>query len=200
MGGVFEMKPRLPMAMVVLALFFGLTGVSCSETSPTRELANDPADVTIPGVPPTAPPTTKYDGRGLSPDAMVLIGQLNELQSETELCALLTGNVLKPLLSGEIDMTSLVTSPSGVSQLLVAVDSLFAHMVEISPPEVQPATATIRDIWKRVAEIPADATDRDARTAAIMAEPSSEAAKSILESWLTKNCGTGSVISGLGLG
>ncbi|MGB6057820.1 MAG: hypothetical protein WBF71_06110 [Microthrixaceae bacterium] len=185
-------------AVVVVAATLGLVGVSCSETSPTREIARNSSESTIPGVPPTAPPTTKYDGRGLSPDAMALIGELNDLLSERDICEVLTGNALKPFLSGDFDATSLVTSPSGVSQLLVAVDSLFTHLVDIAPDEIKPAMDTIRSTWKRVAAIDPGATDREARTDAILAEPESRAATQILGAWLPQNCGpAASILSGI---
>lgn len=189
-------------AAVAVAAVLTLSVTSCSETSPTREIARDPSESTIPGVLPTAPPTTKYAGQGLSPDAMTLIAKLNDLLTEDDLCEVLTGRTLKPFLTGDFDATNLVTSPSGVSQLLVAVDSLFAHLVEIAPVEVKPAVATVRSVWQRTASIDPGATDRDARTRAIMAEPETRAAAEMLGGWLTKNCNaTANILSGIpGLG
>lgn len=188
---------RSAFAILALVGTLSLVGASCTETSPTREIAKDKSEETIPGPAPTAPPTTKYDGRGLSPDAMSLIAQLNDLLSERDLCQILTGDALKPFLSGDFDATNLVTSPSGVSQLLVAVDSLFAHMVDIAPVEIKPAMATIRGVWKRIAAIDTGATDREARTDAILDEPQTKAALAIVAAWLPKNCGAASVLSGI---
>ncbi len=188
--------------MAVVLVASTALGSSCSETSPTREIARDSSESTIPGVPPTAPPTTAYDGRGLSPDAMTLIGDLNDLLAERDVCEILTGGTLEPILEGDFDATNLVTSPSGVSQLLVAVDSLFAHLVDIAPTEIKPAMATIRSVWKRTAEIDPGATDRDAAAQAIIAEPETQAAAEILGNWLTLNCGSSTnILSGIpGLG
>ena len=175
--------------LLAVALVLG----ACSSTSETVEMDDDPADVTIPGIPPTAPPSTAFDGSGLSASANQLISQLTAIQLETDLCVILTGEAFQPFLSGELDTTNLVTSPSGLTQLLVAFDSIFAHIVEISPAEVQPAAAVIQDVWVRVASISSSAPDYQAQVDAILVEPEVVAAYQSLGVWVTANC-AGSII------
>jgi hypothetical protein len=184
-------RDRVRSAGGVLVLALVLLGVlgACSRTqSETVEAADDPADVTVPGVPPTAPPSSAFDGSGLSGDANQLIAELAAIQRETDLCVIVTGDAFEPFLTGEVDTTNLVTSPSGLTQLLAAIDAIFAHVVEISPAEVQPATATIQDTWLRVASISSAAPDYQAQVDAIMVEPQVVAAYESLGTWVTVNC------------
>jgi hypothetical protein len=184
-------RDRVRSAGGVLVLALVLLGVlgACSRTqSETVEAADDPADVTVPGVPPTAPPSSAFDGSGLSGDANQLIAELAAIQRETDLCVIVTGDAFEPFLTGEVDTTNLVTSPSGLTQLLAAIDAIFAHVVEISSAEVQPATATIQDTWLRVASISSAAPDYQAQVDAIMVEPQVVAAYESLGTWVTVNC------------
>ena len=175
--------------VLVLAVVLSAALGACSRTqSETLEADDDPADVTVPGVPPTAPPSSAFDGSGLSGDANQLIAELAAIQRETDLCVILTGDAFEPFLTGEVDTTNLVTSPSGLTQLLAAIDAIFTHVVEISPAEVQPATATIQDTWVRVASISSAAPDYQAQVDAIMVEPQVVAAYESLGSWVTVNC------------
>jgi len=175
--------------VLVLAVVLSAALGACSRTqSETLEADDDPADVTVPGVPPTAPPSSAFDGSGLSGDANQLIAELAAIQRETDLCVILTGDAFEPFLTGEVDTTNLVTSPSGLTQLLAAIDAIFTHVVEISPADVQPATATIQDTWVRVASISSAAPDYQAQVDAIMVEPQVVAAYESLGSWVTVNC------------
>ncbi|MHB1138425.1 MAG: hypothetical protein ACYC2O_05660, partial [Microthrixaceae bacterium] len=182
------MRSRRAVAAVLIALATASGACSTSTSSETVEMDHDPADVTIAGVPPTAPPSTTFDGSGLSASANDLIAQLAAIQTETDLCVILTGEAFQPFLGGTLDTTNLVTSPSGLTQLLIAVDSIFAHIVEISPPPVQPAAATIQDVWTRIASINSAAADYQAQVDAILVEPEVIAAYQSLGGWVTANC------------
>lgn len=173
-------------AAVGLALLL-VVGCSRSESA-TVEMSSDPADVTIAGVPPTAPPSTEFDGTGLSDDANQLIKDLTAIQGEKDLCVILTGEAFAPFLAGQVDTTNLVTSPAGVTQLIVAVDSVFAHIVVISPPSVQPATVVLQDVWTRVAALNSSAADYAAQRDAILVEPQVASAYQSLASWTALNC------------
>lgn len=175
---------------VVLGVVFGVAlGAGCSSSSETLELSEDSADVTIAGVPPTAPPSTEYDGSGLSSDANQLIADLGAIEDETDLCVIITGDAFQPFLTGDIDTTNLVTSPSGVTQLFVAIDSIFAHIVTISPPEIQPSAAVLQDVWTRVAALASASTDNQAQVDAILAEPQVAESVQALATWAATNCG-----------
>lgn len=181
---------------VGLAVVLSVCAASCSQTSETTEMASDPADATVPGVPPTAPPTTEYDGRGLSSDANKLLADLAAIQQETDLCTILTGDALTPFLDGKADTTNLVTSPSGVTQLYVAVNSIFARIVEISPPEIQPSTVILQDVWTRVSSVSPGAPDYQDQVDAIAAEPQVAAAYQAIGTWAATNCGSSLLLQG----
>jgi len=161
----------------------------CTSTSETTEMSSDPADVTVPGAPPTAPPTTEYDGRGLTSDARGLIAELSALEEETDLCVILSGEAVEPFLSGEVDTTTLVTSPSGLNQLLATLNSIFAHIVEISPAEVQPSTAVLEDVWIQVGSISTAAPDYEEQVRVITTTAEVDAAYDAVGTWAVLNCG-----------
>lgn len=172
--------------MVVAALCLALAAGGCASDAPTTELADDPADVTVPGPAPTAP--TTQPGQGLSDSGNALLAELDAIGDTTDLCSVLTGEAFTTLLSEDVDVTSLVTSPAGITQLFVLVDSTFEQLVVIAPPEVQPAMQTIRDVWQRVAALNAGGVDAEQRTAEILAEPQVIAANQSLITWATLNC------------
>ena len=77
--------------LVLLAVLMSVVvtaGCSTPRSKNSVELNEDIADVTVPGVPPTFPPTTQYDGSGLSDDANVLLQEIAALQTEEDLVLL----------------------------------------------------------------------------------------------------------------
>ncbi|CAN5462165.1 hypothetical protein BH10ACT3_BH10ACT3_24100 [soil metagenome] len=179
---------------VAVAVLSMATG-ACTQQSETQELGQDPSDVTIAGTPPTAPPTTAYDGRGLTSDANRLLAELQALQDEPDLCIVLVGDGLQPFLTGQVDTTNLVTSPSGLTQLLAAVNGLFSHVVTIAPPDIQPATATLADMWTRVAAVDTTAVDHDAQVDAITSDPAVTQAGQSVVTWVATNCDTSGLVA-----
>jgi hypothetical protein len=175
-------------AVAVSVTVLVVTG--CTSISETTEAADDPADVTVPGVPPTAPPTTAYDGTGLTSDARQLIADLAAIEEETDLCEVVAGDTLEPFLTGEVDTTTLITSPSGLNQLLAVLNSLFAHMVDISPPDIQGSTAVLADAWTQVGSISSAAPDYQAQVDAITDTPEVDAAYDAVGTWAVRNCGS----------
>jgi hypothetical protein len=176
---------RLLALVVVIAL--AVTATSCASDAPTTELANDPGDVTVPGPVPTAPTTVV--GEGLSESGSALIAELEALSNETDLCAVLSGDALNGLLSQEFDIAGLVTTPAGITQLVVLVDATFEQLAAIAPPEVQPSMQVVHDVWTRVSSLNAGGADAQARTAEILAEPQVLAANQAIITWAAVNCG-----------
>jgi hypothetical protein len=173
-------------ALAALAVSVAVAVAGCASDATTTELADDPADVTVPGAPPTAPPPAADSGLSASGDE--LIAQLEELSNETDLCRVLTGEAFGALLSEDFDVSGLVTSPAGITQLFTLVDTTFAQLVVISPPAVRPAMTTIDEVWTRVASLSTGGADAQRRTAEILAEPQVvEANRSVL-TWAAVNC------------
>ncbi len=182
---------RLPVLSAAMLLFLCvavIAGCSTPRSENTEELNEDIADVTVPGVPPTCPPSTQYDGSGLSDDANALLKEIAAIQTETDLCVILTGEAFQPLLTGDLDTTNLVTSPSGLTQLLIAFNSTFSYIETIAPDEVVPAAATLNDVWTRISSLNSGAASNQAQVQAILTEPQVVAAYESLASWAAVNC------------
>jgi hypothetical protein len=170
----------------ILIATLALGAAACSSDATTTELADDPADVTVPGPRPTAP---EPDGdSGLSDSGNELLAQLQAVSEESDLCAVLTGDAFATLLDEELDVAALVTSPAGITQLIALVDSTFTQLVAISPPEVQPSMQTIQEVWTRVAALNTGAEQAEERTAQILAEPQVQEANRSLITWTALNC------------
>lgn len=185
-----------------------LAALGCSSTSPTRELAHDASRDTIAGPRPTAPPPTALGGPGLSSEAVALLEQLRAFRQDDDLCEILSSKTVKTLLGGKVEAKALVTTPSGVAQVLVELDSFFAHLVQISPPAVRPSMAVVQKVWKDLSAIEPDALDREERTRVILADPAVQQAVKNVGAWMGQNClgqgapafDLGGLLGGLSLG
>lgn len=180
------MGGRVVLAVAVVTAAAMCLGCS-SET--TTEATRDPADVTVPGPRPTAP--AEDPDSGLSESGNALLAELEAVSEVTDLCEVLTGAAFTQLLSEDFDVASLVTSPSGITQLLVLIDSTFSQLVAISPAEVRPSMQIVQEVWTRVASLNTGAADAEARTAEILAEPQVVGAGQTLAAWTTANCPSG---------
>ena len=182
----------MPRATLLLLVAVGVLvgpAVGCSRTSSeSTELGHDIADETVVGNLPTAPPPTDEGNEGLTPDANVLLTELDEIGRERDLGAALSGAGFEGLLTADVDPAGLVTNPAGLTRLITAVQGAFDHIVEISPPDVQPAMETIRDMFTRIASIPPGSTGTEAQVNAILAEPQVLAANQAILAWGTRNC------------
>lgn len=177
--------PRSASALgALLCAALVLTG--CRSASEHTELAEDSADVTVVGNIPTAPPRGG-DAGGLSSGANELLAQLDGIREERDLCAILSGRAFDGLIGTDVDAAALVTNPAGLTRLLATLDGTFAHLVEISPPEMVPTMQTLRDVWTRVASL-GPVQDVEARVNDIFAEPQVVAATQMLLTWAPANC------------
>lgn len=190
----FDRNWRAGVVVAVLAVTATAIG-ACSSDAPTTQLADDPADITAPGPRPTAPPESTG---GLSASGNDLIAQLQALQEEDDLCSVIGGEAFATLGSGEVDLAALVTNPSGVAQLVAVVDATFAHVVAISPAEVEPSMKVISDVWNRLARLGGGA-DAQRRSQEILAEPAVLEADEAVLTWAALNC-PGIAASALGGG
>lgn len=188
------------MAAGTLAVVLGVSvlGAACSGDSGTTELSSDAADETTPGPVPTAPggvgPTTGSGsdsgavGSSGSVDVNELIRRIDDLNNETDLCTLLTGEALRDVTGSDINLTSLLSNPSGFTQLFSSLDKLFAHMVTIGPAEMQPSLTTMQGVWKSMATIDPRALDAESRSAALIADPAVQQAQTTLGEWVKTAC------------
>lgn len=177
-----------PVALVV-ALGLALlapAAAGCARESELTELADDPADVTVPGPPPTAPTTDPSEG--LTADGNELLADLEALREEDDLCEVLGSDAFAALVDSESDAAALVSSPAGVTRLVALLDGTFAHLAAISPAEVAPSMQVVRDVWTRIASLGVSPAAAEARSAEILAEPEVVAATQNLTTWAALNC------------
>ena len=168
---------------------------SCSSTSEVSTLDHDPADETVPGFLPTAPPPTSEGESDLTPDANRLLTELDKVTQERDLCAVLSGAAFEGLFTADIDPAGLVTNPAGITRLITAIIATFDHIVEISPPDIQPSMATVKEMWTRIASLNPSAGDLESQVNTVLAEPQHVAANRAVIAWGADNC-DGPVLGG----
>jgi hypothetical protein len=164
---------------------------ACSQESTTVEAAEDPADQPVPGPAPTAPPVVGGEtsaGTGGDVDVNELIRRIDELNDETDLCTLLTGQALRDVTQSNVNLTSLLTNPSGFTQLFASLDRLFGHLVQIGPPELSEPLRTMQGVWTRLSEVDPRAIDAEARAGALIADPAVQAAQTAIGDYVTTTC------------
>ncbi len=170
-----------------------LAATSCSSDSGTTELSKDPADATTDGPRPTAPPIQASNGSGSSGavDVNELIRRIDDLNNETDLCKLLTGEAYQAISGADVNLTSLLSNPSGFAQLFTSLDRLFAHLVTIAPTEVQPSLKTMQDMWKQMATFDPRTPDAETKLKRLIGDPQVQAAQTALGAYIQSSCSTG---------
>ena len=181
---------RLLCCLAVGALF---VAAGCGDGG-TRQLAADGDGVD--GPLPTAPEGSSRnvgDGDPFSGsvDANDLIRRIDALNSETDLCTLLTGSAMRDIAAADINLAGLASNPSGMSQLFAALDKLFGHMVTIGPPELTGPLGTLQGVWGGMADIDIRAADAESRAAELLAGDATQNANNALADWVTSNCVAG---------
>jgi hypothetical protein len=168
-----------------------LLGASCSDSG-TTELSNDSADATTAGPPPTAPggdgAATGATTPGAEVDVNELIRRIDDLNNETDLCTLLTGQALSDVSRSNVNLTSLLSNPTGFTQLFTSLDKLFAHMVTIAPTQVQPDLQTMQGVWKGMSTIDTRSSNAETQAGALIADPKVQQAQASLTSWVGTSC------------
>jgi hypothetical protein len=177
---------RAAVVLGVLATLLLASTTACGSDAPTTELAEDPADVTVPGPRPTAPDPDETSGLTASGDE--LIDQLEQVSEETDLCRVLTGEAFGTLLAEDVDVAGLVTSPAGVTQLFTLVDRTFAQMVAISPPAVRPAMSIIDQVWTRLGSLSTGTVEAQQRASELLTDPEVVEATRTVVTWAALNC------------
>jgi hypothetical protein len=186
-------RTRAAFAAAVLAV--APLAAACSSSSEVSPLERDISDETVPGYLPTAPPPSSEEEGGLTPDANRLLAELDAVAQEQDLCSVLSGAVFEGLFTADIDPAGLVTNPAGITRLITAVIATFDHIVQISPPEIQPAMATVKEMWTRIASLNPSAGDLESQVNTVLAEPQHVAANRAIIAWGADNC-AGPVLGG----
>ncbi|MFM7063527.1 MAG: hypothetical protein ACKO04_08565 [Actinomycetes bacterium] len=179
----------------VLVLSVVLSAVACSADSDTTVLDPDrPASEDGPR--PTAPgaggATSTVPGGNPalsgSVDVAELVRRLDALQAETDLCTLLTGQALSNVTGADINLSSLLTDPSGFTQLFGALERTSVHLVDIAQAELDPPLTVLQGLWGSLATVDPRSAEAEPVVARAIASPEVQDANDAVASWISTNC------------
>jgi len=190
-SAVSNRRGRLATAVGAFAVLVVLSPLgACSRQSSTEELRSDPADETVPGPAPTAPPVAAgaEGSSGADVDVNELIRRIDALNSETDVCTLLTGQAIRDVTRSNVNLTSLLTNPSGFTQLFAALDRLFSHLVQIGPPDLAPSLQTMQGLWKSMSSIDPRSPDAESRAGKLIGDPKVQAAQDSIGNYVKASC------------
>lgn len=175
-------------ALAAVLLAVALSVGACSRTSGTTEVEG--SEDTVEGPLPTA-----RDGSSSARPAagstgvQELIERIDALNSENDLCTLLTGEALAAVSGADIDLTSLLSDADSFTALFASLDRLFGHMVSIAPADAQADLSTMQGVWTGLSGLDPRAADAESRSAALIAAPEVQQAQADLGAWVQANCG-----------
>lgn len=191
------MLSRLVRAALVPAvlLCLALVGAACSSESDTKVLDQDRADNSD-GPRPTAPgaggATTTVAGGNPALSGRVdiaeLVRRLDALQAETDLCTLLTGQALSDVTGADINLSSLLSDPTGFTQLFGGLQRTYAHLVDIGPADLDPSLTVLQGLWGSLATVDPRSAEAESVVARAIASPEVQDANDAVASWITANC------------
>jgi hypothetical protein len=190
----------LLVALGVGALFLP---VACSSESDTRVLADDPSDKEVAGPRPTAPGNvgavgvasgSKASATGANPalsgtvDIPELVRRLDALQGETDVCTLLTGRALADVTGADINLTSLLSDPTGFTQLFGGLQRTYTHLIDIAPAELDPPLGVLGNLWSKLAQTDPRSPDAQSAVAKSIGSSEVQGANDSLATWISSNC------------
>ena len=191
------MVSRLVRAVLVptLLVCVALVGVACSSESDTKVLAPEKS-ANADGPRPTAPgaggaTTTVVGGNpALSGkvDIAELVRRLDALNAETDLCTLLTGQALSNVTGADINLSSLLSDPTGFTQLFGALQRTYTHLVDIAPADLDPSLQVLQGLWGSLATVDPRSAEAESVVARAIASPEVQDANDAVASWITANC------------
>jgi len=166
--------------------------VSACGDGGTQEIAGRD-DGSLDGPLPTAPNGGTDNGGSGDPfsgsvDINDLIRRIDALNQEDDLCTLLTGQAMNDLTGADINLASLATNPAGFSQLFASLDTLFGHMIQIAPADLNPPLTVLQGTWGGLADIDVRGADAETRASRLIASPDVEIANETLGAWVVGNC------------
>jgi hypothetical protein len=178
--------------MVAAAAAVALAGCG----SATTEVEGAARATTAPLPPPTFPGSAPGGGaRGTGGtaasagpvDASELIRRIDALTTEQDLCTLLTGQAAA-ISSVDVNLASVASNPSALAQLFASFDKLFAHMVTIAPPEVQPPLATTQQLWQTASTLDLQDPAAQQQWEQLIVGDDVQQAQAQLAAWIPLNC------------
>ena len=191
------MLSRLARAALVPAVLvcLALVGAACSSESDTKVLDPD-RSANADGPRPTAPgaggATTTVAGGNPALNGKVdvaeLVRRLDALQAETDLCTLLTGQALSNVTGADINLSSLLSDPTGFTQLFGALQRTYTHLIDIAPADLDPSLTVLQGLWGSLATVDPRSAEAESVVARAVASPEVQDANDAVASWITANC------------
>ena len=191
------MLSRLVRAALVPAVLvcLALVAAACSSESDTKVLDPDRsanADGPRPTAPGTGGATTTVAGGNPAlsgkVDVAELVRRLDALQAEPDLCTLLTGQALSNVTGADINLSSLLSDPTGFTQLFGALQRTYTHLVDIAPPDLDPSLTVLQGLWGSLATVDPRSAEAESVVARAVASPEVQDANDAVASWITANC------------
>ena len=181
--------------LVVAVSCVALLGAACSSEGDTKVLDPDRA-ANADGPRPTAPgaggPTSTVAGGNPALNGKVdiaeLVRRLDALNAETDLCTLLTGQALSNVTGADINLSSLLSDPTGFSQLFGALQRTYTHLVDIAPADLDPPLTVLQGLWASLATVDVRSAEAESVVARAVASPEVQDANDAVASWITANC------------
>jgi hypothetical protein len=161
------------LALLVVAAL----GAGCG--AGTQEVASE--DGGPEGPLPTAPANFSRNSPG---EESALSGSVEE----DDLCTLLTGQAMADVSGADIDLTSLLSNPTGFSQLFSALDKVFGHMAQIAPAELIQPISEMQSVWATLSTLNVATPNAEAQASALISSPVLRASQDTLGVWVVENC------------
>jgi hypothetical protein len=174
------------LALLVVAAL----GAGCG--AGTQEVASE--DGGPEGPLPTAPANFSRNSPGEesalsgSVDVNDLVRRIDALSQEDDLCTLLTGQAMADVSGADIDLTSLLSNPTGFSQLFSALDKVFGHMAQIAPAELIQPISEMQSVWATLSTLNVATPNAEAQASALISSPVLRASQDTLGVWVVENC------------
>jgi hypothetical protein len=123
-----------------------------------------------------------------SVDVNDLVRRIDSLSQENDLCTLLTGQAMADVTGADIDLTSLLSNPTGFSQLFSALDKVFGHMAQIAPAELIQPISEMQSVWATLSTLNVASPNAEAQASALISSPVLRTSQDTLGVWVVENC------------
>jgi hypothetical protein len=100
----------------------------------------------------------------------------------------MTGQALSNVTGADINLSSLLSDPTGFTQLFGALQRTYGHLVDIAPAEIDPSLTVLQGLWGSLATVDPRSAEAESVVARAIASPEVQDANDAVASWITANC------------
>jgi hypothetical protein len=180
---------RIPISALV-GLLAAVLVVGCGSGTQEVDSKGDGPEGPLPTAPANFSRNSPGEESALtgSVDVNDLIRRIDSLTQEDDLCTLLTGQAMADVTGADIDLTSLLSNPTGFSQLFSALDKVFGHMAQIAPAELIQPISEMQSVWATLSTLNVATPDAEAQASALISSPVLRSSQDALGVWVVNNC------------